>query len=43
VADVKQKTRTIASRKPATRKFAWALKDSAKFKSLVAELKKHND
>lgn len=43
MADVKEKTRIITSRTKLAHKFAWVLKDGAKFKQLIAQLKTHND
>jgi hypothetical protein len=41
--NLKEKAKIIASRITLKRRFSWALKDSAKFKLLIAELQKHND
>lgn len=41
--DLKRKTSAITSRITFTRRFAWALKDGAKFETLIDELKDYND
>ena len=41
--DIRQKTRSIASRITLKRKFVWAVRDGKKFDLLIADLRRHND